>query len=77
MKRSRLFLTAMIILAVSVISGGCASTASQICRPDPLLHPEIRFDDSAHRNIFDDHVFFSKEASGGGRGLGGGGCGCN
>jgi len=25
----------------------------------------------------DDHVYFSKEASSGGRGFGGGGCGCN
>jgi len=26
---------------------------------------------------FDDHIYFSKEASSGGRGYGGGGCGCN
>ena len=26
---------------------------------------------------FDDHIYFSKEASSGGRGFGGGGCGCN
>jgi hypothetical protein len=25
----------------------------------------------------DDHSYFSKEASSGGRGFGGGGCGCN
>ena len=25
----------------------------------------------------DDHIYFSKEASTGGRGIGGGGCGCN
>jgi hypothetical protein len=25
----------------------------------------------------DDHIYFSKEASSGGRGFGGGGCGCN
>ncbi len=25
----------------------------------------------------DEHVYFSKEASSGGRGFGGGGCGCN
>jgi hypothetical protein len=25
----------------------------------------------------DDHMYFSKEASSGGRGFGGGGCGCN
>jgi thiol-disulfide isomerase/thioredoxin len=26
---------------------------------------------------FDDHIYFSREASSGGRGFGGGGCGCN
>jgi len=26
---------------------------------------------------FDEHIYFSKEASSGGRGFGGGGCGCN
>jgi hypothetical protein len=26
---------------------------------------------------FEDHIYFSKEASSGGRGFGGGGCGCN
>lgn len=27
--------------------------------------------------VYDDHIYFSKEASSGGRGFGGGGCGCN
>lgn len=26
---------------------------------------------------FDEHIYFSKEASSGGQGFGGGGCGCN
>jgi len=29
------------------------------------------------RNALDDHIYFSKEASSGGRSFGGGGCGCN
>ena len=28
-------------------------------------------------DALDDHIYFSKEASSGGRGFGGGGCGCN
>lgn len=28
-------------------------------------------------NYSDDHIYFSKEASSGGQGVGGGGCGCN
>ena len=28
-------------------------------------------------NFYDEHIYFSKEASSGGQGVGGGGCGCN
>jgi hypothetical protein len=28
-------------------------------------------------NFYDEHIYFSKEASSGGQGIGGGGCGCN
>ena len=28
-------------------------------------------------NFLDEHIYFSKEASTGGQGVGGGGCGCN
>jgi hypothetical protein len=28
-------------------------------------------------NALDEHIYFSKEASSGGQGVGGGGCGCN
>jgi hypothetical protein len=28
-------------------------------------------------NAFDEHMYFSKESTSGGRGFGGGGCGCN
>jgi hypothetical protein len=30
-----------------------------------------------HDAAIDDHIYFSKEASSGGRGFAGGGCGCN
>jgi hypothetical protein len=28
-------------------------------------------------NFYDEHIYFSKEASSGGQAVGGGGCGCN
>ena len=44
---------------------------------DILAKAEMQPDhDSLDRSI-DDHIYFSKEASSGGRGFGGGGCGCN
>jgi len=39
---------------------------------DSMQLPPDYFD-----SFYDDHIYFSKEASSGGRGVGGGGCGCN
>ena len=41
------------------------------------LHARTDMQPSAMDNAIDDHVYFSKEASSGGRSFGGGGCGCN
>ena len=37
----------------------------------------MRADRDGLGNALDEHVFFSREAASGGRGVGGGGCGCN
>ena len=42
-----------------------------------LAKPEMTFGSNELDEGFDDHIYFSKEASSGGRGFGGGGCGCN
>ena len=42
-----------------------------------LALPEMQLIADPLEIEFDDHVYFSKEASSGGRGFGGGGCGCN
>ncbi len=42
-----------------------------------LAKQEMTFGSDGFDDAFDDHIYFSKEASSGGRGLGGGGCGCN
>jgi thiol-disulfide isomerase/thioredoxin len=42
-----------------------------------LADPAMRLGDDPLESELDDHIYFSKEASSGGRGFGGGGCGCN
>lgn len=42
-----------------------------------LAKPEMALDSDPLTSALDDHIYFSKEASSGGRGFGGGGCGCN
>lgn len=64
---------AMMGLALS----GCASLGVQPWERDVLARPEMSLDANPLDAAIDDHIYFSKEASSGGRGFGGGGCGCN
>jgi hypothetical protein len=41
------------------------------------LHARADMQADAQDAAIDDHIYFSKEASSGGRGFAGGGCGCN
>jgi hypothetical protein len=50
------------------------------CRPwerGLLADPAMQLLANPLEAEMDDHIYFSKEASSGGRGFGGGGCGCN
>ena len=61
-----------LILATAAL-GGC--TTVQPWERD--LHARTDMQPSTHDAAIDDHIYFSKEASSGGRGFAGGGCGCN
>jgi hypothetical protein len=74
MKRSGLSLPALCVGA-TVMLGGCASLGVQPWERD--LHARADMQPSEVDASIDDHVYFSKEASSGGRGFAGGGCGCN
>ena len=54
---------------------GCAGV--QPWERDVLARPEMSLDNAPLDAAIDEHIYFSKEASSGGRGFGGGGCGCN
>lgn len=44
---------------------------------DLMAKPAMALDADPVVTAYDEHTYFSKEASSGGRGFGGGGCGCN
>jgi hypothetical protein len=44
---------------------------------ETLARPDMTLVSDPLEAALDDHVYFSKEASSGGRSFGGGGCGCN
>lgn len=68
---------ALALLIGSLALQGCASLGVEPWQRDVLARPEMSLDAYPLDAAIDDHVYFSKEASSGGRGFGGGGCGCN
>ncbi len=67
---------AAILLAVMLCSG-CSPIGPRPWEKDLMARPEMQLNPYPLRAATDDHVYFSKEASSGGRGFAGGGCGCN
>lgn len=68
----RIMTLAFVIAGVS----GCANLGVKPWERD-LLAKESMALSHAVDNALDDHIYFSKEASSGGKSFGGGGCGCN
>jgi len=56
---------------------GCSSMGVEPWDRDLLAKEEMQLTTDPLEAATDDHIYFSKEASSGGRGFGGGGCGCN
>jgi hypothetical protein len=63
------------LLAFAVAA--CTSMGVEPWERDVLAKEEMQLTVDPVEAGLDDHIYFSKEASSGGRGFGGGGCGCN
>jgi hypothetical protein len=61
----------------AVAATGCSSVGVKPWQRDVLAREEMRLDSDPLDAAIDDHLYFSKEASSGGRSFAGGGCGCN
>lgn len=69
--------TVLICLFVMVTGAACASMGVEPWEHGVLAKAQMQLDSNPLESGIDDHIYFSKEASSGGRGFGGGGCGCN
>jgi hypothetical protein len=74
----------IVLLFIISICSGCSLwqgiTAREPVKPwerDILAGDGMQLPPDKMHRFFDDHIYFSKEASTGGNGVGGGGCGCN
>jgi hypothetical protein len=56
---------------------GCSHFGVQPWDRDILARDDMQLVSDPIESTLDEHIYFSKEASSGGRGFGGGGCGCN
>ncbi len=68
-----------VFIAALIVMMGALSGCSGV-KPwerDLMAKPAMSLEVDPALTAYDDHTYFSKEASSGGRGFGGGGCGCN
>jgi hypothetical protein len=65
-----------ILIGISLLSC-CSSLGVKPWERDLLAKKSMQPNGYPLETAADDHTYFSKEASAGGRGFGGGGCGCN
>jgi hypothetical protein len=73
---------ALIVLGIAAAAacGGCAGVNAVRVQPwerATLADYTMRADRDPLDTAFSEHVYFSREAASGGRGVGGSGCGCN
>jgi hypothetical protein len=66
-----------LISAATLLLSACASFTPKPWDKDLMARHEMQIDPYPLQTAADEHVYFSKEASSGGRGFAGGGCGCN
>jgi hypothetical protein len=64
-------------IALVLSLSACSSLGVKPWERDLLAKQSMQLESSPVDAGLDDHIYFSKEASSGGKGFGGGGCGCN
>jgi hypothetical protein len=65
------------LFSSAAIASGCASLGVKPWQRGVLAREDMQLDANPLDAAIDDHMYFSKEASSGGRSFAGGGCGCN
>ena len=73
----RLAVHLFVCAALGILACGCGTIGPEPWEKDLMAKKPMQVDAYAIEKNAADHIFFSKEASSGGRGFAGGGCGCN
>ena len=75
--RRRIELALLLCGIAAAALGGCVSIGPKPWEHDLMAEPAMHVNAYPLQSAVDDHIYFSKEASSGGRSYAGGGCGCN
>jgi hypothetical protein len=65
------------LITISFMNAACSSIGVKPWEKEVLSKKEMQFGANTLESSFEDHTFFSKEGSSGGRSFSAGGCGCN
>jgi hypothetical protein len=68
---------AMTCAGLALLCTACTTIGPKPWEKDLMSRREMQVGAYALQAEAEDHIYFSKEASSGGRGFAGGGCGCN
>ncbi len=77
MHKISLILICLLTSACSTVKNMSIGEEVKPWQKDILAQQAMQFPQDKMFSFSDEHIFFSKEASTGGNGIGGGGCGCN
>ncbi len=73
----RIIYVPIAVLLLSQLTGCASLERVKPWERGTLAKKEMALNSAGLDNALDDHIYFSKEGSSGGRGFAGGGCGCN
>lgn len=71
----KIHIAALLFLVLLGFSAGCANVKPY--QRGTLADYTMRADRDPLDDALHEHIYFTREAAAGGRGVGGGGCGCN
>jgi hypothetical protein len=75
--KNRRYINLVLLPAYAALAAGCSSLGVKPWQRGVLAQEAMQLNANPLDRAIDDHVYFSKEASSGGRSFAGGGCGCN
>ncbi len=67
----------VMMFGMVLLLASCSSWGVKPWQRGTLARDAMQLNPDYFDNFYDEHIYFSKEASSGGQAVGGGGCGCN